>query len=63
MIVNISKEGRKLEKSWFNKSKEEVEQELKTNVENGLSNEEVQAKREKYGFNELKAKKKKKPLN
>ena len=45
-----------MEKSWFNKSKEEVEQELKTNVEKGLSNEEVQAKREKYGYNELKAK-------
>ena len=48
-----------MEKNWFNKSKEEVEQELNTNVENGLSNEEVQAKREKYGYNELKAKKKK----
>ena len=45
--------------NWFNKKKEEVEKELSTNLEKGLSTEEVQKRREKYGLNELKAKKKK----
>ena len=45
--------------NWFNKSKEEVEKELETDLSKGLSNEEVQKRREKYGLNELKAKKKK----
>ena len=49
-----------MEKSnWFNKSKEDVEKELQTNLEKGLTGEEVQKRREKYGLNELKAKKKK----
>ena len=48
-----------MEKSWFNKSKEEIEQELKTNVNGGLTREGVERKRQEYGFNELKAKKKK----
>ena len=48
-----------MEKSWFNKSKEEVEKELQTDLTKGLTNEEVQKRREKYGLNELKAKKKK----
>ena len=45
--------------NWFNKSIEEVEKELETDLSKGLSNEEVQKRREKYGLNELKAKKKK----
>ena len=45
--------------NWFNKSVEEVEKELETDLSKGLSNEEVQKRREKYGLNELKAKKKK----
>ena len=49
-----------MEKSnWFNKSKEEVEKELGTNLDLGLTSEEVQKRQEKYGLNELKAKKKK----
>ena len=48
-----------MEKNWYNKSKEEIENELKTNESNGLSAEQVEEKREQYGFNELKAKKKK----
>ena len=45
--------------NWFNKSVEEVEKELETDLSKGLSNEEIQKRREKYGLNELKAKKKK----
>ena len=45
--------------NWFNKSVEEVEKELETDLSKGLNNEEVQKRREKYGLNELKAKKKK----
>ena len=45
--------------NWFNKNVEEVEKELETDLSKGLSNEEVQKRREKYGLNELKAKKKK----
>ncbi len=46
-------------KSWFNKSIEDVEKELNTNAENGLTLEEVKTRQEKYGYNELKATKKK----
>ena len=45
--------------NWFNKSVEKVEKELETDLSKGLSNEEIQKRREKYGLNELKAKKKK----
>ena len=45
--------------SWFNKKVENVEKELNTNIENGLTDEQVKEYREKYGFNELKAAKKK----
>ena len=48
-----------MEKSWFNKEVNEIEKELKTNLQNGLNAEEVEEKRKEYGFNELKAKKKK----
>ena len=44
---------------WFNKNVEDVEKELKTNLEKGLNDEEVKARQEKYGLNELKTKKKK----
>lgn len=47
------------EKNWFNKRKEEIEKQLKTNTEKGLTQEQVEKAREKYGFNELKATKKK----
>ena len=48
-----------MEKNWFNKEAYEIEKELKTNLANGLTPAEVEEKRNKYGFNELKAKKKK----
>ncbi len=44
---------------WFNLSAEKTAQKLETNMENGLTSEAVTCKREKYGFNELNAKKKK----
>ncbi len=46
-------------KKWFNKEIKEVEEELATNLEKGLSKEEVKARQEKYGLNELKAASKK----
>ena len=48
-----------METNWFNKSKEETAQELKSNLEKGLTKEEVNQRYEQYGYNELKAKKKK----
>ena len=45
--------------NWFQKDVEEVEKELQTNLEKGLTTEEVAKRREKYGLNELKSKKKK----
>lgn len=45
--------------NWFQKDIKEVEKELKTNLEKGLSDEEVAKRKEKYGLNELKSKKKK----
>ena len=45
--------------NWFNKSTEEVEKELQTDLNSGLTSEEIQKRTEKYGLNELKAKKKK----
>ena len=43
---------------YFNKKIDEVEKELDTSLENGLKKDEIDKKREKYGFNELEAKKK-----
>ncbi len=48
-----------MEKNWFNKSVQDVKSELETNLEQGLTSGQAQEKQEKYGFNELKAKKKK----
>ncbi len=45
--------------NWFTKKIQEVEKDLQTNIKSGLSNEEVEKRKEKYGLNELKAKKKK----
>ena len=47
------------EKNWFFLSAKETEKELSTDSQNGLSKEEVQKRQQEYGFNELKAKKKK----
>ena len=44
---------------WFNKTSNEVEEMLQTNMEKGLQESEVKNRQEKYGFNELKAEKKK----
>ena len=46
------------ENKWFNKSIEEAERILETNIQNGLTENDVKTKREKYGLNMLKAKKK-----
>ena len=46
-------------KNWFNKEIEEIEKELKTHRENGLTQEQVKQIREQKGYNELQAGKKK----
>ena len=43
----------------FCKSVEQVQQELNTNIEHGLNEEEIIKKREQYGYNELQEKKNK----
>lgn len=48
-----------LEKNWFNKDINEIKNNFKTNIDDGLNTEQVKELREKYGFNELKTKKKK----
>ena len=48
-----------MEKNWYNLSVEETEKKLKTNVSTGLNQNQVQEKRAEYGYNELKAEKKK----
>lgn len=47
------------EEKWFNKKVDDVEKELNTSIQNGLSTDEVKKRQEKYGDNALKAKKKK----
>ena len=47
-----------MDKQWFNKSIEEVKEQLKVGNQ-GLSDEQVKEKREIYGLNELQAQKKK----
>ena len=46
-------------KNWFNQKVEEVEKELKTNIEKGLTEEQVAEIRIQKGYNELQAAKKK----
>ena len=48
-----------LERTWFNKSVKETSEILKTDIEKGLTKEQIEEKKKEYGFNELKAKKKK----
>lgn len=45
--------------NYFNKDVKEVEEELKTDIENGLESGKIENRRKEYGFNELEAKKKK----
>ena len=47
-----------MEKHWFNKNIKEVEEELETNLENGLNANKIEEHRIKYGLNELQEKKK-----
>ncbi len=47
------------ENRWFNKEIKEVENELQTNLKNGLNTEQVQHFQEKYGLNQLMTTKKK----
>lgn len=54
-----NKGGFNNEKNWYNKSKEEVLKEFNIQEENGLSDSQVANNREKYGYNELQAQKKK----
>jgi len=44
---------------WFNKTEKEVEKELSTNIDAGLTKDEVIKRQKQYGFNELEEKKKK----
>ncbi len=44
--------------NWFSKQAKQIAEEVKTNLENGLSSEEVKKRQEQYGYNELTAKKK-----
>lgn len=48
-----------MEKNWFSKEEKEILGEFKTDVKTGLSSQQVTEYQEKYGFNELKAEKKK----
>jgi len=48
-----------LKENWFNKSVEKTIGDLNTDAQNGLTSEEAKTRVEKYGLNELKAKKKK----
>jgi Ca2+-transporting ATPase len=52
-VIELEKE------KWFAKDVNEVEQKLGTDLKKGLSSDEVVKRQEKYGFNELKAAKKK----
>ena len=47
------------EKLWFTKSIEEVKENLSTNIQDGLTNEQVEKIRQESGYNELKQTKKK----
>ena len=49
----------KVEENWFNKTVDETVKKLDTNATTGLSKEQVSKRQEQYGFNELKAAKKK----
>ncbi len=47
------------QKEWFQREVKDVEKELNTNLEKGLTEEQVEQKRNQYGWNELQASKKK----
>ena len=45
--------------NWFNKEYKEVENELESNINNGLNSTKIEEKIDKYGYNEIQSKKKK----
>ncbi len=51
-----------MERNWYDKTQKEILEVLDTHEQKGLTNEQVKAKQEQYGFNELKAEKKKSVL-
>ncbi len=51
-----------MEEKWFNKSVKETAQKLETDIDKGLASSVLAEKYEKYGYNELKAKKRKSTL-
>ena len=59
MIVFSKGENYNMKENWFNKTVTETLESLTTNANEGLKSEEIEERRKKYGFNELKAKKKK----
>lgn len=48
-----------MKENWFNKQESQVESELKTDINKGLTLEEVENRRKQYGLNELKSARKK----
>ncbi len=48
-----------MKENWFNKTENETAKILETSLEKGLTDEQVEKAKQKYGLNELKAKKKK----
>ena len=60
MYSKEKEKGREeVEENWFQKSIQQTAEQLGTDLEKGLTEEQVKQAREKYGYNELKAKKKK----
>ena len=51
-----------MERNWYDKTEKEILEVLDTHEQKGLTNEQVKAKQEQYGWNELKAEKKKSVL-
>jgi len=48
-----------MKNNWYNEDVKQIESKLNTDIQKGLTDAKVQEQREKYGYNELKAKKKK----
>ena len=48
-----------MENNWFNKTVQETEKNLETNIQTGLTQEQINKKLANYGLNELQAQKKK----
>ncbi len=51
------------EKNWYNKTAEEVIEKLDSNQNNGLSANEIEERKQKYGLNQLAEAKKKKSIH